>query len=176
MPSLFKTVGAVLCLAFALCFVAPNAHADSFTYTFTSIDKSIGCSVDPSNCGSYSWTTEAIPAVTSETTLTAAQLTSTTLVGALAGCSFSSIILDLNGLGAQSGFTSCAGFQNNDGFSLADYGTSGTYTATLIKRTDTLVVTKVQTPEPSSLALMLSGVGLVFGMRKRWWAGLRQAS
>jgi hypothetical protein len=35
MPSLFKTVGAVLCLAFALCFAAPNAHADSYSATFT---------------------------------------------------------------------------------------------------------------------------------------------
>ena len=35
MPSLFKTVGAVLCLVFALCFAAPNAHADTFTYTYT---------------------------------------------------------------------------------------------------------------------------------------------
>jgi hypothetical protein len=30
----------------------------------------------------------------------------------------------------------------------------------------------VATPEPSSLALMLSGVGLVFGMRKRWGLSL----
>jgi hypothetical protein len=37
------------------------------------------------------------------------------------------------------------------------------------------VVGTVPTPEPSSLALMLSGVGLVFAMRKRL-SGLQQAS
>jgi hypothetical protein len=31
MPSLFKTIGAVVCLVFALCFAAPTAHADSLT-------------------------------------------------------------------------------------------------------------------------------------------------
>lgn len=36
--------------------------------------------------------------------------------------------------------------------------------------------TVVSTPEPSSVALMLSGVGLVFAMRKRWASGLQQAS
>ena len=35
MLSPFKTLGAVLCLVFALCFAAPNAHADSFNATFT---------------------------------------------------------------------------------------------------------------------------------------------
>lgn len=33
----------------------------------------------------------------------------------------------------------------------------------------------VATAEPSSVALMLSGVGLVFAMRKRLGAGLQQA-
>ena len=31
MPSPFKTVGAVVCLVFALGFAAPNAQADTFT-------------------------------------------------------------------------------------------------------------------------------------------------
>jgi hypothetical protein len=36
MPSLFKPIGAVLCLVFALCLVAPNAHADGIiSYTIT---------------------------------------------------------------------------------------------------------------------------------------------
>jgi hypothetical protein len=38
-----------------------------------------------------------------------------------------------------------------------------------------LTFTPVATLEPSSLALMLSGVGLVFAMRKRS-SGLQQAS
>jgi hypothetical protein len=39
-----------------------------------------------------------------------------------------------------------------------------------------LTFTAVATPEPSSLALMLSTVGLVFAMRKRVGQGLSQAS
>src|SRR5258708_40099523 len=35
MPSLLKPIVAVFCLVFALSFTAPNAHADSFTYTYT---------------------------------------------------------------------------------------------------------------------------------------------
>src|SRR5258708_7101608 len=31
MPTLFKTVRAVLCLVFALCFTAPNSSADTLT-------------------------------------------------------------------------------------------------------------------------------------------------
>jgi hypothetical protein len=34
-PTLFKPISAVLCLVFALCFAAPNAHGDSFTPIFT---------------------------------------------------------------------------------------------------------------------------------------------
>jgi hypothetical protein len=34
MHSLFTTIVAVLCLVFALCFAAPNAHADSITAGF----------------------------------------------------------------------------------------------------------------------------------------------
>ena len=41
-------------------------------------------------------------------------------------------------------------------------------------RDGSVVATAVATPEPSSLALMLSVVGLVFAMRKRW--GLSPAS
>jgi hypothetical protein len=42
MPSPSKTLG-VLCLVFALCFVAPSAHADSFTPTFTCFGGGTTC-------------------------------------------------------------------------------------------------------------------------------------
>ena len=38
MLSSFKTLGAAVCLVFALCFAAPNAHADTFTYTYTGVN------------------------------------------------------------------------------------------------------------------------------------------
>jgi len=63
----------------------------------------------------------------------------------------------------------------SDGYTLSDYSTPGTYTNT--SSGNILTVTGVTTtPEPSSLALMLSGVGLVFAIRKRWASGLQQAS
>ena len=167
MPSLFKALGAVLCLVFALCLAAPNAHADTFTYTYT--NAFIG----------FSWTTAAISAVTMETAV--ADLTATSTSGISAGCGITSVVLDLGGLGST--FTKFSGcppplsLTNTaapDGFALADYSTPGTYVSPSIP-SDTLVVTAVATPEPSSLALMLSGVGLVFAMRKRL-SGLQLAS
>jgi hypothetical protein len=164
MPSLFKTVGAVFCLVFAFSFAAPNAHADSFTYSYT--DTFFG----------LSWTTAAIPAVTMQTTVSAANLTA----ASAPGCVISSVILDLNGAGATQ--TNCddgngtSTFGIGDGFTLSQYSTPGTYVAPNTPL-DTLVVTAVTAaPEPSSLALMLSGVGLVFAMRKRWASGLQLAS
>ena len=56
------------------------------------------------------------------------------------------------------GFYICGGFSDND-FALS---------------CGNLTFTAVATPEPSSVALVLSGVGLVFAMRKR--QGLSQAS
>jgi hypothetical protein len=44
-----------------------------------------------------------------------------------------------------------------------------------ISRIDSTIDVATATPEPSSLALMLAGVGLVFAMRKRY-SGLQQAS
>jgi hypothetical protein len=43
MPHPFKTLGAVLRLVFALCFAAPNAHADTFTPIFTTTGHSGPC-------------------------------------------------------------------------------------------------------------------------------------
>jgi hypothetical protein len=40
----------------------------------------------------------------------------------------------------------------------------------------TFTAVPTATPEPSSVALILAGVGLVFAMRKRWASGLQLAS
>jgi hypothetical protein len=42
--------------------------------------------------------------------------------------------------------------------------------------TGMLSFTPVATPEPSSVVLLLAGIGLVFVMRKRWALGLQQPS
>ena len=144
---------------------APNAHADSFTYTYTDTSDGIF------------WTTAAIPAVTMETTVPAADLTATSNTGFVAGCVTTSVVLNLAGIGAtETDFSPCStvgAIQSGDGFALTDYSTPGTY----VSGTDTLVVTAaVAAPEPSSVALMLLGVGLVFVMRKRIGQRLPQAS
>jgi hypothetical protein len=151
MPTLFKTIGAVFCLVFALGFAAPNAHADSFTYTYTNA------------LFGFSWTTGLTAASTS---------------GFTTGCVITSVVLDGGGVGGTrtnvSGCGSSPDITSADTFALTDYSTPGTHVSTVV-RFDTLVVTAVATPEPSSLALMVSGVGLVFALRKRS-SGLQRAS
>ena|ERR1700747_2090381 len=78
--------------------------------------------------------------------------------GAVGGLFGGSFVLGLGGFGAMAfnpTFT--------DNFATA----SGTYE---------LIITSVPTPEPSSVALTLAGIGLVFAMRRRWTSGLQQAS
>ena len=140
---------------------APVARADPFTYAYTDTLHSV------------SWTTEAISAVTMETTVPAADLTPTsTSGGGFAGCTITSVVLDTVALGPGAGATEtdlsgsgCPGaIVNNDQFALTDYSTPGTYVGSI----GTMVVTAVATtPEPSSVALMLLGVGILFVMRKR---------
>ena len=136
-----------------------------FTYTYT--DPFFG----------YSWTTAAISAVTMQTTVPAADLTATSTSGTTAGCAVTSVVLDESGLGEQhTHFSGCkiGGIGSGDDFTLADYSNQGTYVSGV---GNTLVVTPaVAAPEPSSVALMLLGVGLVFVMRKRIGQCLPQAS
>ena len=97
MPRPVETLGAVLCLVFALCFAAPNAHADTlFTYMYTA---SLGSG------NSYSWSTEPISAVTEPASLTAAELTAASVTGnLLSGCTITSVKLDAFLVGDQSTF------------------------------------------------------------------------
>jgi hypothetical protein len=143
---------------------APNAHADTFTYSYTdSVDE-------------ISWTTAPLSGVTMETTVPAVDLTATSNTGNFAGCVTTLVVLDAGGIGnTQTNFSSCQfpfviAF---DGFAATDYTTPGTYhggQGTLV------VAAAVAAPEPSSVALMLLGVGLVFVLRKRTGAALSRAS
>jgi hypothetical protein len=168
MPSLFKTVGAVLCLVFALCFAVPNASADSFTPIFTTF----GCS------GTCLLPTALDVTFPSPTTIdvTFDGLTESVAIpsGDLPGDTYSwsasatlgphiSLSFNLFDNANGDGVGSCGGLQTSFGaFSCGN--------------TLTFAGVSTATPEPSSLALMLSGVGLVFAMRKRWTSGLQQAS
>jgi hypothetical protein len=159
MATLFKPIGAVLCLVFALCFAAPNAQADTlFVYTVEFFDSIAG----------FSFTTVPVPLTDLGVVLPTSDLSASSLTGsAFAGCALSSVTLNAFNIGATGlSFTGC-GMNTmviGDGFTLAQYSTPGKYVGTV----DTMTVTAVQTPEPSSVALMLAGVGLVFAMPKRW--------
>ena len=150
----------IMLAAMVVAIGPPSAHADSFTYTYTDTTNGL------------SWTTAAIPAVTMETTLPATDLTATSNTGSLAGCVTKSVTLDVSGAGGTfTDFitgTGCVAFVfSPDGFALADYSTPGTYPAPGNSAATLVVTAAVAAPEPSSVALMLLGVGLAFVMRKR---------
>jgi hypothetical protein len=168
MPSLFKTVGAVLCLIFALCFAAPNAHADSITDGTFNFTVTIG---SPTPTGSF---------VLDETTSTFTSLT-VNWDGAvftnfeILGFSLNAATLDdiLAGGGwcaaGPADFSpSCAEPASFAAFGGETTPEALTFTNIFAEARGTYRVTEtaVATPEPSSLVIMLSGVGL-FAVRKR---------
>ena len=165
MPSLFKTVGAVLCLVFALCFAAPNAHADSFTPIFTTTGC-VGTCLLPTALD-VTFPSPTTMTVTLDGLTTPVAIPSGDAVGdlyawlAIAEKSRGLLLFSLDDLTIIGGTSlSCGGGVDINGAVACG----------------TLTFSGVSTPEPSSLALMLSGVGLVFGMRKRVFSGLQRAS
>lgn len=168
-------------LILAVLFVTIGAscvHADSFVYTYT-------VSFDPALYGA-TFTTKPMQAATANTTLTAVDLRSYSLTGSFYLSSFDKFILDYSG-GDQAILTSnglgtaSATYSGDDEFPLIDYRTPGTYsTYSNGNLVDTLIVskeTKRKEPEPATLDLVLTGVGLLGLMmvtRKR--LGLPQAT
>jgi hypothetical protein len=157
MPSPFKTLGAVLCLVFALCFSAPNAYGDSFTPIFTTSTCSGICALP----------TAADVTFPSPTSINVTFAGLTQFVSIPAGDA-SGDIYTWNAAaipaGGNLGFF-LGDLTNGTGFNTFSCG-GGTING-LVLSCGTLTFTPVATPEPSSLALMLSGVGLVFALRKR---------
>jgi hypothetical protein len=83
-----------LLLSLLVAVTGPIAHADSFTYIYTSTDFGL------------SWTTAAISAITMETTVPAAELTaSSTSGGFLAACGITSVVLDVGNGNTQTNFS-----------------------------------------------------------------------
>ena len=159
------TILAVLVVAFG----APAANADTlYTYQFTFT----GLGLD------LTFTTEASAAVTTQTTINAADLASYALTGSYwSGTDLASVTLDNNELPYWIIINS-TGFQAlyTVGLELAspvltNLSTPGTYIYNGGSEfgIEQLVITAmpVQTPEPATLVLMLLGVWLVLVMRKR---------
>jgi hypothetical protein len=160
----------------AILFVAigtPNAQADPtlYSYEWTNTDVGLG-SV---GLATISWTTEFIPLVTTDTTILAADLASSSITPT-GGCSLSSVefnFADAPIVKILSNFpitSSCdVGEIGDFDFTVTDVATPGTYVSAF---DTTLTITP--TPEPATGGLMLMGIGLVFAMvmRKRIARGL----
>jgi hypothetical protein len=132
----------------------PSIQADPlFTYSYS--DPAFG----------YSWTTTALSAATIGTIIPAADLTAASTSGVSAGCTIVAVILDNGGAGLTStefGNGCFAAVNEPDNFALTDYSTPGTYVSAA---GDTLVVTAA--PEPSSVALMLFGAGMLLFLTRK---------
>ena len=144
----------------AVC--APNAHADTFTYDFTSTTAA-----EAGDTGSAEFTESSI-------------LTSATTITSFTSDTFSNLVSLL--IAPESGENCspfgapgpCIAVSTGDGVTSFYYFSSnltstGTYDTKSNGFSGTLKISEVSTtaPEPSSVALMLLGVGLVFVLRKR---------
>jgi len=154
-------------LVFALSFAAHNAHADTFTPVF----NTTGCFAGP--C-----TLPTAPEVTfpSPTTMTA------TLFG------LSQLVIIPSGFLPGDTYTWIANILIEDPHSppvlIFDYGdlTNGTASRPITCESTpdlscgqfTFAPVATATPEPTSLAFVLCGVGLVFAMRKRLTPNLKK--
>ena len=162
MSKSLKTLGAVVGLVFALSFAAQNAHADTFTPVF----NATGCLGGPCLL-------PTAPDVTfpSPTTMTV------TLFG------LSDLVIIPSGFLPGDTYTWIANrltVHSTPPFLIFDYGdlTNGNLSEPLTCQSTqdrtcgqfTFAPVGTVTPEPTSLALILSGVGLVFAMRKRSFA------
>jgi hypothetical protein len=164
MSKSFKTLAAAVGLVFALSFAAHNAHADTFTPVF----DTTGCLAGPCLL-------PTAPEVTfpSPTTMTVNLFGLSELViipsGFLPGDTYTWVANRLT-------------IHSTPPFLIFDYGdlTNGNASGPLTCQSTpdlscgqfTFAPVATTTPEPTSLALVLSGVGLVFAMRKRSF-GLR---
>jgi hypothetical protein len=167
MPTLFKPISAVLCLVFALCFAAPNAHGDSFTPIFTCAGTCLAplpTAPDmtfPASSITVTWDSNVFTLPVSTNPILENPNDIYSWEGDFGTVFPGNITFRINNLSID--LTVAGGFD------------CGSCTPAFTDM-GVLTFTPVATPEPSSVALMLAGVGLVFGMRKRSTSGLRQAS
>jgi hypothetical protein len=172
-PKMRKSLWIILTVLL-VAIAAPSALANSCTYTYTQVDLGIT---------DFTWTTNAIPCVTStDTFLPASSLASSSVNPSYVPTPISAVGLDVGfpAGGIETDFGISGGVADGS-WTLSEYSTTGTYAESFFAGEETLTLTVAATPvaatpEPSSVALMLLGVGLVFVMRKRIGQGLPQAT
>jgi hypothetical protein len=158
---------------------ASNAQATSFTYSYTfTVEGTL----------SLAWTTSPLPGVTTDTSIAAGALASSTVGGALGGQTLNSVALDplstptsacstgdcvVSFLSGASGTTEII-FPK---LTASDFTTPGSYTfsANAAQVVETLTVRAAAMPEPPTYGLLLIGIALVFLMWRRTAQGLPQA-
>lgn len=162
MPSLFKTAGAVLGLTFALFFAAPYAQADSYPATFT--------------CSGTCISTPTAPEVTFSTPTTIdVTWNSFVFTIALAAPDASGDTYNWNAI--PNNTRGEAVFNINDiTTGLESQGVVLSSLASGTEDSGNLTFSAVAAAtEPSSVALLLIGIGFALAMRKRS-SGLPQSS
>jgi hypothetical protein len=173
MHSLFKPIVAVLCLVFALCFAAPNAHADSTT---TGTINFTVLSGGPTPIGFFEFDNNSNAFLVFDVFWDGAGFDFTPDVCVFCDPRFATLAslgqsgrwsADATGFGGG-GLFGIFGFGSTIGFELGVSDPTATASGTY-----EVIITSVPTPEPSSVALTLAGIGLVFAMRKRS-SGLQQ--
>ncbi len=164
---------------------APNACAESFTYSLTFVDD---------GAFSFSWTTSSMPGVTSDTSIAVGALASSTVspTGTLGGSTLESVDLDplsTSTLVCAAGDCIVSVFSNPSGstdiiFPVLPAGaltTPGTYTflahPSPLSQETLVVRATAATPEPSTFGFMLIGFGLLglVTLRRRISLGHPQA-
>jgi hypothetical protein len=150
---------AMLFLTVVLALVAPNAHADSFEPFFTTMGCVGVCALPTASDVVFPAPTTmdvTFDGVSAAVSIPSGDESTDNYVwfASVVGSSLNFLLIDTVGPGFPDG---CQGYTGCGTLGFAPVSTT-------------------TMPEPSSVALMLVGVGLVFVMRKRMGQGLPQAS
>jgi hypothetical protein len=155
----------IILSALLLSIVAPNAHADSFTPTFTCLGTCVSTPTAPNVSFPPNAITETWDGFTVTLSLDPSDKPTDDY-------SWNNSIQVVDELEDRVFFLIVDTTNNTFSFNQNLLGPQAEHP----RDTGLLSISRVATPEPSSLALMLPGIGLVFLVRKRTGPALSRAS